>query len=115
MQKAPLQKLGRIEVENAAAEGWRLARGREFTYSTMDPMPETVTRIYYEPAEGHRIGSVTGSYVVCTFSPVRALPNNLSRTAPSGAHKIQDEQTPNTSYIDGARERGVKPVEVPAE
>jgi len=66
MQKR-LAKLGYIEVENAAAEGWRLARGHEFRYSTMDPMPESVTRVYREPAEGYRIGSVTGSYIHLHF------------------------------------------------
>jgi cobyrinic acid a,c-diamide synthase len=66
MQKR-LAKLGYIEVENAAAEGWRLARGHEFRYSTMDPMPETITRVYRQPAEGFRVGSVAGSYIHLHF------------------------------------------------
>jgi cobyrinic acid a,c-diamide synthase len=66
MQKR-LAKLGYIEVESAATEGWRLARGHEFRYSTMDPMPETITRVYREPAEGFRIGSVVGSYIHLHF------------------------------------------------
>ena len=66
MQKR-LAKLGYIEVESAATQGWRVARGHEFRYSTMDPMPESVTRVYREPAEGYRVGSVTGSYIHLHF------------------------------------------------
>ena len=66
MQKR-LAKLGYVEAESAPTEGWGLARGHEFRYSTMDPMPETVTRIYREPAEGYRIGSVMGSYIHLHF------------------------------------------------
>jgi cobyrinic acid a,c-diamide synthase len=66
MQKR-LAKLGYVEVENASAESWRLVRGHEFRYSIMDPMPESVTRVYREPAEGYRIGSVMGSYIHLHF------------------------------------------------
>jgi cobyrinic acid a,c-diamide synthase len=66
MQKR-LAKLGYIEVENVAAEGWRRARGHEFRYSTMEFMPETITRVYREPAEGFRVGPVTGSYIHLHF------------------------------------------------
>jgi cobyrinic acid a,c-diamide synthase len=63
MQKR-LAKLGYIEVELAA--GHR-ARGHEFRYSTMDPMPETIARAYAEPAEGYRVNSVLGSYIHLHF------------------------------------------------
>jgi len=70
MQKR-LAKLGYIEVENCEAEGWlapgECARGHEFRYSVSDPMPERIRRVYKEPAEGYRIGSVFGSYVHLHF------------------------------------------------
>jgi cobyrinic acid a,c-diamide synthase len=70
MQKR-LAKLGYIEVENCAAEGWLApgehARGHEFRYSVIDPMPETILRVYKEPAEGYRVRSVLGSYVHLHF------------------------------------------------
>ena len=70
MQKR-LAKLGYIEVENCEAEGWLVpgehARGHEFRYSVIDPMPETIRRLYKEPAEGYRVRSVLGSYVHLHF------------------------------------------------
>ena len=66
MQKR-LAKLGYVEVQSAATEGWGLARGHEFRYSMMDPMPQSVTRLYREPAEGYRVGSVLGSYIHLHF------------------------------------------------
>jgi cobyrinic acid a,c-diamide synthase len=66
MQKR-LAKLGYIEVERAATEGWGPARGHEFRYSIMDPMPASVTRLYRAPAEGYRVGSVLGSYIHLHF------------------------------------------------
>ena len=70
MQKR-LAKLGYIEVENCEAEGWlapgECARGHEFRYSIIDPMPETICRVYREPAEGYRVRSVLGSYVHLHF------------------------------------------------
>ena len=66
MQKR-LAKLGYVKVESAATEGWGLARGHEFRYSIMDPMPQSVTREYREPAEGYRVGSVLGSYIHLHF------------------------------------------------
>ena len=70
MQKR-LAKLGYIEVENCGAEGWlppgEHARGHEFRYSVIDPMPETILRVYKEPAEGYRVRSVLGSYVHLHF------------------------------------------------
>jgi cobyrinic acid a,c-diamide synthase len=63
MQKR-LAKLGYIEVELANGQG---ARGHEFRYSTMDPMPETIARAYAEPAEGYRVNSVLGSYIHLHF------------------------------------------------
>jgi cobyrinic acid a,c-diamide synthase len=58
MQKR-LAKLGYIEVAGA--------RGHEFRYSAMDPMPQTITRAYAEPAEGYRVNSVLGSYIHLHF------------------------------------------------
>jgi len=70
MQKR-LAKLGYIEVENCEAGGWlatgESARGHEFRYSVIDPMPETVRRVYKDPAEGYRMRSVLGSYVHLHF------------------------------------------------
>jgi cobyrinic acid a,c-diamide synthase len=70
MQKR-LAKLGYIEVEICEAEGWLVpgehARGHEFRYSVIDPMPETIRRSYKEPAEGYRVRSVLGSYVHLHF------------------------------------------------
>jgi cobyrinic acid a,c-diamide synthase len=66
-----LTKLGYIEVENCEAGGWlspgECARGHEFRYSVIDPMPETVHRVYKDPAEGYRVRSVLGSYVHLHF------------------------------------------------
>ncbi len=70
MQKR-LAKLGYIEIENCEAEGWlppgECARGHEFRYSVIDPMPETIRRVYKDPAEGYRVRSVLGSYVHLHF------------------------------------------------
>jgi len=66
-----LAKLGYIEIEASDAEGWlapgERARGHEFRYSVIDPMPETVRRAYREPADGYRVASVLGSYVHLHF------------------------------------------------
>jgi cobyrinic acid a,c-diamide synthase len=66
-----LAKLGYIEIEDCEADGWlapgECARGHEFRYSVIDPMPETIRRIYKAPAEGYRVGSVLGSYVHLHF------------------------------------------------
>ncbi len=70
MQKR-LAKLGYIEVEGGEAEGWLTpgehARGHEFRYSTIEPMPQAVARAYCDPAEGYRIQSVLGSYIHLHF------------------------------------------------
>jgi cobyrinic acid a,c-diamide synthase len=59
-----LAKLGYIDVELASGEK---ARGHEFRYSTMDPMPETICRAYKGPAEGYRVRSTLGSYIHLHF------------------------------------------------
>jgi cobyrinic acid a,c-diamide synthase len=59
-----LAKLGYIEIELAPEER---ARGHEFRYSVIDPMPETIQRAYPEPAEGYRVRSVLGSYIHLHF------------------------------------------------
>src|SRR5258707_15700533 len=47
-----LAKLGYIEIELASGER---ARGHEFRYSVIDPMPETIRRVYREPAECYQV------------------------------------------------------------
>jgi cobyrinic acid a,c-diamide synthase len=74
MQKR-LAKLGYVEIENCVAnreaDGWlspgECARGHEFRYSVIDPMPEAIRRVYKDPAEGYRVRSVLGSYVHLHF------------------------------------------------
>jgi cobyrinic acid a,c-diamide synthase len=70
MQKR-LAKLGYIEVEAADVKCWlapgERARGHEFRYSAVDPMPKTICRVYREPAEGYRVRSVLASYVHLHF------------------------------------------------
>jgi cobyrinic acid a,c-diamide synthase len=63
MQKK-LAKLGYIEVDHGNCE---CARGHEFRYSEIDPMPESVCRAYREPAQGYRSLSVLGSYIHLHF------------------------------------------------
>ena len=60
MQKR-LAKLGYIEIEWAPGE---LARGHEFRYSVIDPMPESISRVY---REGYRLRNVLASYVHLHF------------------------------------------------
>lgn len=66
-----LARLGYIEVETGDTENWLVpgerARGHEFHYSIIDPMPETVCRAYRDPAEGYLVRSVLGSYVHLHF------------------------------------------------
>jgi cobyrinic acid a,c-diamide synthase len=66
-----LAKLGYVEIEifpepNEGPQGAR-ARGHEFRYSVMDPMPDTIRRVYREPAEGYRVRSAVGSYIHLHF------------------------------------------------
>ena len=66
-----LAKLGYLEVETDSGACWLTAgvraRGHEFRYSAIDPMPETIQRIYQSPAEGYRVHSSLGSYVHLHF------------------------------------------------
>jgi cobyrinic acid a,c-diamide synthase len=82
MQKR-LAKLGYIEVETCEAESWlppgECARGHEFRYSVIDPMPETVRRVYKDPAEGYRVRSVLGSYVHLHFLSCRTFAERFVR------------------------------------
>ncbi len=82
MQKR-LAKLGYIELESCEAEAWlapgESARGHEFRYSTMDPMPETICRVYRDPAEGYRVRSVVGSYVHLHFLSNQKFPERFVR------------------------------------
>jgi cobyrinic acid a,c-diamide synthase len=70
MQKR-LAKLGYIEVEGRESVGWlgpgEHARGHEFRYSIADPMPDSICRVYLNPAEGYLVQSVYGSYVHLHF------------------------------------------------
>ena len=69
--QARLAKLGYVEVETRDGEGWlapgERARGHEFRYSVIDPMPEAIRRVDLDPAEGYRVKSVLGSYVHLHF------------------------------------------------
>jgi cobyrinic acid a,c-diamide synthase len=58
-----LAKLGYVEVETSSGT----ARGHEFRYSTIDPMPEHVERTHRGDAEGYRVNAALGSYVHLHF------------------------------------------------
>lgn len=66
-----LAKLGYVEIETRDRDGWiasgERARGHEFRYSVIDPMPESVARAYVDPAEGYWMNSTLGSYVHLHF------------------------------------------------
>jgi cobyrinic acid a,c-diamide synthase len=83
MQKR-LAKLGYIEVESCESDGWlapgERARGHEFRYSTMDRMPESIARVYREPAEGYRMGGVIGSYIHLHFLSCPAFAERFVQT-----------------------------------
>jgi cobyrinic acid a,c-diamide synthase len=69
MQKR-LAKLGYIEVETSEGEK---ARGHEFRYSAIDPMPETIRRAYRPPAEAYRVRNVLASYIHLHFLSCKSL------------------------------------------
>src|SRR5262249_27923044 len=68
--RARMQKrvaaMGYREVAPIPGAAWvkdqHAARGHEFRYSEMDPMPASVQRAYQEPALGFRAGSALVSY-----------------------------------------------------
>jgi cobyrinic acid a,c-diamide synthase len=64
-------KLAYTEVEAGDADGWlapgECARGHEFRYSVIDPMPGTIRRVYRGAAEGYQARSVLASYVHLHF------------------------------------------------
>ena len=66
-----LAKLGYVEVEGVGDEDWlasgESARGHQFRYSTIDPMPARIQRVYRDPVEGYRARSVLGSYAHLHF------------------------------------------------
>lgn len=66
-----LAALGYIEAAAAEDVLWlhtgERARGHQFRYSTMDPMPAEIARVYQSPAEGYRVHSVLGSYIHLHF------------------------------------------------
>jgi cobyrinic acid a,c-diamide synthase len=66
-----LAALGYIQPEPCADMLWLdaadNARGHQFRYSVMDPMPSSVDRIYRAPAEGYRVYSVLASYIHLHF------------------------------------------------
>jgi cobyrinic acid a,c-diamide synthase len=69
--QARLARLGYVEVQACGETAWPpdgvRARGHEFRYSLIDPMPETVARIYRNPAEGYKIRSTVASYIHLHF------------------------------------------------
>jgi cobyrinic acid a,c-diamide synthase len=66
-----LAKLGYTEVRTCAAGAWlapgERVRGHEFRYSSIDPMPEGVQRLYESPAEGFQVRAAVGSYIHLHF------------------------------------------------
>lgn len=58
-----LARLGYVEVETSSGT----ARGHEFRYSEIDPMPGSVERVYRNSAEGYRVHATLGSYVHLHF------------------------------------------------
>ncbi len=66
-----LAKLGYIEVEMRPNAAWLTAgghaRGHEFRYSIIDPMPESISRAYVSPAEAYQVQSAVGSYIHLHF------------------------------------------------
>jgi cobyrinic acid a,c-diamide synthase len=56
-----MTRLGYTEVEMASGER---ARGHQFRYSEIDPLPDTIERPY---ADGYRIGEVIASYTHLHF------------------------------------------------
>jgi cobyrinic acid a,c-diamide synthase len=71
-------KLGYIEVETSGGGGWlptaTRARGHEFRYSAIDPMPASVRRAYQSPADGYWAHSTLGSYIHLHFVSCPLLP-----------------------------------------
>jgi cobyrinic acid a,c-diamide synthase len=69
--QARLAKLGYVEVEAGEPEGWlppgSRARGHQFRYSEIDPMPGAIDSAYRDPAEGYRVRAALGSYVHLHF------------------------------------------------
>jgi cobyrinic acid a,c-diamide synthase len=78
-----LAALGYVEVEAGEAAAWLpagvRARGHEFRYSTVDPMPPRIDRVYRidsrgaAPCEGYRAGAAIASYVHLHFRSCPSL------------------------------------------
>ena len=101
-----LARLGYIEVETGDAEDWLVpgerARGHEFRYSVIDPMPETIRRVYRDPAEGYRVRSVLGSYVHLHFLSCPTSPKDSFAIAHGGASrngKAIEHMTIRTTFL----------------
>ncbi len=65
-----LAALGYVEPDPNRRSLWAQGcslRGHEFRYSKIDPMPESIARIYREPIEGYRRHSVLASYIHLHF------------------------------------------------
>jgi cobyrinic acid a,c-diamide synthase len=66
-----LAALGYVQPQPNANAIWAQTcenlRGHEFRYSTIDPMPAAVARVYEGPAEGYRVRSALGSYIHLHF------------------------------------------------
>ncbi|TAM93781.1 MAG: cobyrinate a,c-diamide synthase, partial [Rhodanobacteraceae bacterium] len=89
-----LARLGYVEAQAGDAEGWLMpgerARGHEFRYSVVDPMPETIRRVYRDPAEGYLSGRVFGSYIHLHFL---SCPNFVGRfVADCARHALKKDK-----------------------
>jgi cobyrinic acid a,c-diamide synthase len=86
MQKR-LAKLGYTEIEWAPGER---ARGHEFRYSVIDPMPDSISREYREPAEAYRVRHVLASYVHLHFG---SCPRFAQRFVDECAERREQKRT----------------------
>lgn len=94
--QARLARLGYVEVEASDAGRWlapgERARGHEFRYSVIDPMRETIRRVYREPAEGYQLRSVLGSYVHLHFL---SCPSFAARFVQDCAERRESKKSSN--------------------
>ncbi len=66
-----LARLGYAEVETAPGQ---TARGHQFRYSDIDPLPEIVQCVY---ADGYQVGSAIGSYLHLHFLSCPGFPQRF--------------------------------------
>jgi len=68
--KARMQKrlatLGYAKIETTSEARWlpagSIGRGHEFRYSSIDPMPDRISRVYQSPAEAYQVQSTVATY-----------------------------------------------------